>query len=424
MRALLKAWMPHGSFLRNVSILTGGTVFAQGLMVLVMPVLTRLYTPEDFNLFAVYVSIMSLATVVSCLRYNIAIALPEDDADAMALLIISLISAIFVSILCAGPVFLAPEATTRMLGQANLRPYLWMIPLGVLIGSTYNALQYWASRKKRFGLVAKTRVVRALGGVGTQLGIGVWSPSHFGLMFSHMVYGGLGIFELGRNILREDRECCSQVDWVRLKMQASLYRRFPLYSVPEALFNTGGVQLPIILIAALGTGSDAAYLLLATQVIGVPMGLIGSSVAQVYLAEGPKRLRNKTLGKFTRSTMWTLFKSGAPPIVLVGTLSPFLSPVVFGDEWERAGVLVAWMTPWYVLQFVASPVSMIFHITGKQRLAMWLNAFGLILRLAIVVAALNLIPQRVPEFYTLGGFMFIVIYLLLIIRVANLQDKT
>lgn len=398
-------------------------MLAQGLMVLAMPVLTRLYSPEDFNLLAVYVSVLSLVTVVSCLRYNIAIALPKHDEDGMALLIVSLISAIFVSLLCAAPVFLAPEATARMLGQANLRPYLWMIPLGVLIASAYNALQYWASRKKRFGLVTKTRVMRALGGVGTQLGIGVWSPSHFGLMLGHMVYGGLGIFELGRSILREDRKCFGKVNWERLRAQAFSYRRFPLYSVPEALFNTGGVQLPIILIAALGAGSDAAYLLLATQVIGVPMGLIGSSVAQVYLAEGPERLRTGTLGNFTRSTMWTLFKNGAPPIILVGVLSPFLFPLVFGVEWARAGVLVAWMTPWYVLQFVASPVSMIFHIAGKQQLAMWLNALGLTLRLAIVISALSFVPQRASEFYTLGGFLFIVIYLLLIIRVADLQDK-
>lgn len=415
----LNAWMPQGSYLRNVSILTGGTMFAQGLMVLALPVLTRLYTPEDFNLLAVYVSTVGLVTVFSCLRYNIAIPLPRNDADGMALLALSLIMAVLISLLCAVPVFLAPEASAAVLEQPELAPFLWMIPLGILISSIYNALQYWASRKKRFGLVAKTRINRAVGGVGTQLGAGIGLTSAFGLLFGHMIYGGLGIFALGRNILREDRECLGQVDMARLKSQAIAYRRFPLYSVPESLSNTAGIQLPIILIAAQAAGPEAAFLLLATRVIGMPMSLIGGSVAQVFLAEAPGCLGNGTLGGLTRSTMWALFKVGAPPMVLVGTLSPLLFPLVFGAEWSRAGLLVAWMTPWYVLQFVASPVSMVFHVVGKQLYAMLLAIFSLVLRLAVVIAALAHSPGQASEFYALSGLVFCIVYLMAIAHCAN-----
>ena len=415
--------MPHGSFLRNVSILTGGTTLAQGLMVLALPLLTRIYTPADFKLLAVYVSTLGLITVVSSLRYNIAIPLPEEEADAMALLALSLISAVLISLLCVLPVLVAAETSAAFLGQPGLAPYLWMIPLGILIGSIYNSLQYWASRKKQFGLVSKTLIARSVGGVGTQIVLGVGMVSPFGLLFGHMVYGGFGIFALGRNILREDRMSLGRVDLQRLKSQAIAYRRFPYYSMPEALFNTAAVQLPIIFIAAQVAGPEAAFLLLAMRVIGMPMGLIGSSVAQVYLVEAADRMRNATLGPFTRRTMWVLFKTGAPPLVLVGTLSPLLFPLVFGADWERAGILVAWMTPWYVLQFVVSPVSMIFHIAGKQPLAMLLNIFGLSLRLSVIFAALAYSPELVSELYALSGLAFCIVYLTAILKVANTQGE-
>ena len=147
MRKALTRLMPAGSFARNVGMLTSGTVFAQGLAVLALPLLTRLYSPEDFALLAVYVAIIGIATVVSCLRYNIAIPLPEDDADGMALLAVALIAAIVVSALLALPTLLAPSQTAALLGQPMLAPYLWMVPVGVLLASMYNALQYWSSRK-------------------------------------------------------------------------------------------------------------------------------------------------------------------------------------------------------------------------------------------------------------------------------------
>lgn len=411
MRARLNKWLPQGSFLRNVTILTGGTVFAQGLMVAALPVLTRLYSPEDFSLLAVYVAIIGIVTVVSCLRYNIAIPLPEQDADGMALLAVALLAACGVSLLCALPVILAPEATARLLGQPGLQPYLWMIPVGVFIASVYNALQYWASRKKRFALVTQTRMTRAVGGVGTQLGLGAVNPSPFGLIFGHMIYGGLGIVGLLRNLLHNDRSLLGMLDRRNMRDQARSYRRFPLYSVPEALFNTAGVQLPLIIIAAMVAGPEAGFLFLAMRVMGLPMGLIGSSVAQVFLAEAPAKLRDGTLAAFTRRTMWTLFRTGAPVMIAVGVISPLVFPLVFGPEWGRAGWLVAWMTPWFVLQFVASPVSMVIHVLGRQGLAMALQAAGLVLRVGAVLIAAAVASENMSEIFAISGVVFYGVYM-------------
>ena len=411
MRAALARWLPAGSFARNVGVLTGGTAFAQGLAVLALPLLTRLYSPEDFALLAVYVAIIGIATVVSCLRYNIAIPLPEDDADGMALLAVALIAATGISALLALPVLLAPARTAALLGQPGLAPYLWMVPLGVFLASAYNALQYWASRKKRFGLVTRTRMTRAVGGIGTQAAIGAAAPSPFGLVFGHMLYGGLGVVGLARDLWRQDRAILRRMEGLRIVGIASVFRRFPTWSVPEALFNTAGVQVPVILIAAAAAGPEAGFLMLAMRVMGLPMGLIGSSVAQVFIAEAPARLRDGTLAAFTRSTMWTLFRTGAPPLVAVGALSPLLFPLVFGAEWARAGWLVAWMTPWFVLQFVASPVSMVLHVTGRVALAMGLQAFGLLLRVGPVLAVASAVPERLSEVYALTGAVFYGVYL-------------
>lgn len=414
MRARLDRWLPPGSFLRNISILTGGTVFAQALMVAALPVLTRLYSPEDFSLLAVYVAIIGIVTVVSCLRYNIAIPLPERDADGMALLAVALLATFGISLLCAVPVILAPQATARLIGQPGLQPYLWMVPVGVLIASVYNALQYWASRKKRFALVTQTRMTRAVGGVGTQLGLGALTPSPFGLILGHMIYGGLGIVGLLRNLLRNDRNLLASIDRRNIQDQAHIYRRYPLYSVPEALFNTAGVQLPLIIIAAMVAGPEAGFLFLAMRVMGLPLGLIGSSVAQVFLAEAPAKLRDGTLAAFTRQTMWTLFKTGAPVMLAVGVISPLVFPLVFGSDWARAGWLVAWMTPWFVMQFVASPVSMVIHVMGRQGLAMTLQAVGLVLRVGAVLIASALAFHKMSEIFALSGMVFYGIYIIAI----------
>lgn len=422
MRAALSRWLPAGSFARNVGMLTGGTAFAQGLAVLALPLLTRLYSPEDFDLLAVYVAIIGIATVASCLRYNIAIPLPENDADGMTLLAVALISAIAVSAALALPVLLAPAYTAAVLGQPRLEPYLWMVPFGVLLASAYNALQYWSSRKKQFGLVARTRMTRAGGGIGTQAAIGAAAPSPFGLIFGHMLYGGLGVVGLLHNLLLRDRLVLRQQNFTRIREQLIAYRRFPIWSAPEALFNTLGMQLPVILIAAASAGPEAGFLMLAMRVMGLPMTLVGASVSQVLIAEAPAKLRNGTLATFTRSTMWRLFLIGAPPLLVVGALSPLLFPVVFGPEWGRAGWLMSWMAPWFLLQFVASPVSMVLLITGHYKQALLLQAAGFVLRVGGVILASNVAVERVSETYALTGVLFYGFYIV-VIYVTQIKGK-
>jgi O-antigen/teichoic acid export membrane protein len=71
--------LPKGGFARSVALVTAGSVLGQGLVLASAPLLTRLYTPADFGVLAVYGSIVSLVAVVAALRYELAIALSRHD---------------------------------------------------------------------------------------------------------------------------------------------------------------------------------------------------------------------------------------------------------------------------------------------------------------------------------------------------------
>jgi O-antigen/teichoic acid export membrane protein len=414
LRSTVARLLPKSAFGQNVGILAGGTLFAQGLMALSLPALTRLYTPDDFALLAVYMAILGLLTAVASLRLNLAIPLPERDEEAMNLVALSVAAAVVVTAVLTVAVLADAATIARLLRHPEMEPLLWMVPVGVFLAAAYNALQYWATRRHRIQLVTRTRMTRAVGGAGTQLGVGLASPTPFGLLLGHMLYSGLGVLGLSRAMWREDRELFAAVGLDAARSALRRYSRFPLFSVPEALFNTGAIQLPILVIAAASAGPEAGYLMLAMQALGVPMALLGTSVAQVYLVEAPRRLREGTLPSFTRQAMLGLLKTGGVPLILAGAVSPLLFPLAFGEEWGRAGVIVAWMTPWFVLQFLTSPISAVLHVTGNISAAMALQAFGLALRLGSVLAAVSLAKQWLVEVYALSGMVFYGVYMLVI----------
>ena len=101
-RAFRWASIPGGVFGRHVVTLASGTAVGQVLLVLALPVLTRLYTPADYGALAVYSATLTVLLVLASLRFEQAIPLPEDDRVAGSLLALSLLSLTLVALL-SGP---------------------------------------------------------------------------------------------------------------------------------------------------------------------------------------------------------------------------------------------------------------------------------------------------------------------------------
>lgn len=413
MRARLRTLNREG-FARSVGVLVGGTAFSQGFALLMLPIVTRLYTPADFSVLAVFASILSIVSVVACLRLEIAIPLPESDEDAANLFALALGVGAIVSAVAGLVIWCFSRQILELTGQQVLRSYLWLLPLGIWLTSAYSAIQFWSTRKKRFGTIAKTRMTQALGSIGTQVGLGWLGFAPLGLLLGQVVASGAGLFGLASRAIRVDRFAFKKIRWIDMCRVMRRYDRFPKYSTFEAFANSAGIQLPVIIIASVALGAEAGYLMLGMRVIGAPMALIGGAVSQVYLSRAPSEYRAGTLASFTVQITNGLVKSAGGPLIFVGIISPIIFPFVFGENWRRAGDLVLWMTPWFLLQFLTSPTSMALHVTDNQRTAMSLQLAGLAIRLGGIAVAGGLAGRYVAEAYAVSGFIFYCIYLLVL----------
>lgn len=415
----------RGGFLRSVLVLVGGTAFAHAITALALPILTRLYSPADFSILAVFSSLLSIIAVAACFRFDVAIPMPERDSDAFNLLALSMGCAFACSLLVGTTVLLTPPWVLETAGRMDMEPFLWLLPIGILLAGSYSALQNWFVREKEFSLIARSRVMQSAASAGTQIGMARLGSGPIGLLVGYLLNTGSACIGLGYRLFRDEQfgQNVKALNWPSLKQTWYEYRRFPKYSVWEALANSAAIQVPIIMIAALSVGPEAGYLLLAMSVIQAPMALFGTAIGQVYFSRAPQEYRDGNLGSFTAEILGGLIKAGVGPLLAVGILSPVVFGIIFGEGWERAGWLVAWMTPWFIMQFLATPVSMAIHVTGHQRSAFFLQVFGLLLRVFSVWGAAQFSSAPVSEAYAFSGALFYFIYLWIILRCVKSVRK-
>lgn len=411
----------NNSFIRSVGVLISGTAFAHGITALALPVLARLYTPSDFSALAVFTSILSIIVVAACLRFDVAVAMPNHDKDAFALLVLSLLCAFTFALLLLPLALLFSEQISTWFNQPKLGNYLWLIPVGVFLAGCYSAIQSWLVRKKEFPMIARNRVVQSAAATGTQVGLGFAGAGIFGLLLGTVMNTGAACVLLAYRIVRHEKKMLRSVTWEGIRSVAIEYQRYPKFSTLEALTNSAAIQVPIIMIAALAVGPEAGYITMAMYVIQAPMSLFGTAIAQVYLSRAPTEHRDGKLREFTTEILGGLFKTGVGPLIFVGITSPLVFPFIFGDQWSRAGHLVAWMTPWFIMQFLVSPISMALHVAGHQKTALNIQNIGFVLRVIAVWIAAKWFKNDIAEVYALSGFVFYLMYLIIVLKLLKIE---
>lgn len=425
MNTFIKNRLPKNKFLQRVGVLVGGTAIGQLIAILTLPILTRLYDPEAFSILAVYVSVLTLLTVVSgmCLEY--AIPLPKSDRIAAALLLLAITSVLIFTSLTTLAIIFIPHIFNALTND-KISQYLWLLPMGVFSVGMYNTLQYWSTRNKKFGLIAKTRVTQSLSGTSVKLSSGyLLNGWVFGLLFGQLLAQGAGFLSLGSSLLKNDLKIFRMIKPKHIYLALKRYDQFPKFTSLEVFANTAGIQIPIILIAYYAVGAEAGYMMIAMQLLSAPIGMISGAVSQVYLAESANMFRQGHLKEFTKKTIKNLAKIAFLPLLIIAILAPILIPYLLGDEWSRTGVLISWMIPWFLMQFITSPVSTSLYITKNQKLAFLLQFIGLLIRVGSVYIAALFFNERISEFYAVSGFVFYSIYLFVVLKVVGkMQDNS
>lgn len=405
-------------------MLASGAALAHGVTAAALPVLSRMYAPEHFSVLAVFAGLMSVCAVGAALRFDLAVPLPESLADALNLVVLGVLSALAFAVILALGIAVAGDSIVAATNLPALSNYLWLLPVSVVLASVGSVLQYWSGRRGQFALLACSRLAQSSTTAGTQIALGLVPLAPLGLVAGQIVNSAVGCVWLGSRMLREHgaylRVCVSRT---RLRELFVEYRQFPTFSTLEAFANAAAVHVPLILIAKYAAGGAAGQVMLAMTVMQAPMSLIGAAVGQVYVSQAAMEYRAGALGKFTGEAAARLARLGVGPLLAVGIAGPAVFPILFGHAWDRAGELVAWMTPWFILQFVAAPLGLALHVTGHQRTALLLQVSGLALRVAAVAAAGVWITPRVGEAYAVSGALFYLVYCVVVFRTVGTRGS-
>lgn len=375
-------------FLKNVLFVSGGTMFAQLIVLLFSPIISRIYTSTDFGVFQQYQAILSFLLVISGLRYEMAIFLPKENKDAYSILVLSLLINVCFSIflLLAIAILRSIDYSFSFLnGILNL---VYFIPFAILGASIYQSLNNMVIREKDFKQIGITKITQSSGLIGGQVLIGYYIDKAIGLIWGDLISKFLGISTFVKALLKKNKLLLLHTNFKKLKSLGYEYRKFPLVSVPSGLLNVAGITISTFFIGNFWGLSALGFYALVDRIFSAPSMLIGQSVSQVYMGEfvklsytNPEALLARFLNLIKKISLITIL-----PYTFAAILAPYLFGWIFGYQWSEAGIYFAILAPMQFVGIIAWPLIPTLNLLERQS---WQLAWD-IFRLLLVIMVLSI----------------------------------
>jgi O-antigen/teichoic acid export membrane protein len=416
-------WLPKGGFLRNVATLMTGTGFAQGIMLAAAPILTRLYTPEDFGLLGTYMAIFTSLSVLSCWSYDPAIVLPEKEEDAANLLVLAFTITTGMSATILGMVAMFRQPTATLLGAPGLSDLLWLLPVSIFGTGLFQAFNYWSIRKKQFERVAVARIFRSVATVAMQTGFGSVGAFGAGGLVGGLLAGHLaGPAVLGRQTLRQDMRLLQSSLGVRRMLElAKRYRKYPLFLTWPSVLDSLTQWLPILFFTKFFGIAVSGQYVVTMRLLQIPAAALGEAVGQVYfqrLAEHQNL--GGDIGGLVEKTTVRLFAIAILFCSIVVVVAPTFFAFILGESWRTAGQYAQILAPAMGLRFVVSPLSMVLIARNRPEIAAIWKVGALILTVSTLFFSLLFATALYTVIaLTIADIFLYTIYLLFVFHVGG-----
>jgi O-antigen/teichoic acid export membrane protein len=400
--------MPRSDFWNNVMTVLAGAAGAQALPLLAAPLLTRMCTPAEMGAFSVWLGVITVASTAATLRVETAMVL--DHEKRQQILCFSVVA------WCAAVSALALTllmAAGRALGLPAVRDMSWFELLTVGAGTwltayTQTMLAYAASHK-RFGDAAKARILRAAVVAVSQLAL-LYIGLESGALLAGQLIGLLAGLWAAQLLLSPPAARIRLTLDHEQRSYLMRHRDFWRYSLPSSLLNALVGQLPLFMIG-INYGALAAGLFALTQrVLSAPTAFIAASILEVFKRQAVQEF--ESLGhcrEVYRATFKALVLLALAPSLVLLLFSPQLFSWVFGPDWRQAGELARILSPLCFLNFVASPLSYVFFVAGKQKLELMWQVALFAMTVAVFLAPVSLFQSMLA--YVAGRSALYLVYL-------------
>ena len=358
-----------------IQLITGASL-AQVITIVVSPISTRLYEPEELGVYTLLLTIISLFGPIICGKYELSIVSAKDENEAMEIVAGSIIISFILTIL------ITIGYNLYLLNMPSIRNdvglFAYVVILLLFINALINILTSYNNRHKEYKTISNVYVIR---NIVQNLGLVVFGIMKFGtvgLLLAQLLGSIFGLKKQSSKFL-ENLGSLKKVSFSGVKEVLIKYKNQLIYSMPAHFISNLSYSILNFFITGLFGLSVFGYYSMAYRMLGLPLSLISMNISKVFFKRATdENMLTGNFHKTLKQTALILLIISIPMVLILTLFGPYLFDFVFGDGWGTAGEYVRILAPMYGIRLVVAALTPALIVSGEQKLEMKIQVLFLL----------------------------------------------
>ncbi|NAS07487.1 lipopolysaccharide biosynthesis protein [Acinetobacter haemolyticus] len=405
------------SFLKKAAKFGSGVILAQLITAASIPLLSRLYSPEDFSFFGMLFSISAILVAFVTLRLETLLPKEEDaEVDHKLNVVINVAYLTFLPLLFSATFLL--YFVNNVFKSEDL---IWgvFIVLAAITFSLFNTINILNVRRDEMALVNKARVSRSTLSV-------IFQSTLFNIK------GGLFLGEVIARFFGLVFLCKKEYFRFNLKLSIKLIKEkinYIKYVLTSNFFNILGLNIYPIIILKFYDPFLVGKFFFVQKILSAPVTMVAQSVSIALLGDFKKIIKSdkNILVKKMNKISFILFFSSFLVFLVSALFFKYFEVLIFGIKWEGIYQYVFILIPFLVGQVAFSPFSqMLLLVGGEKKQFLWdISRLVLVLLSIFIPLFLNVEDAFTISLYIFSVanfFMYLIHYFILIDAIRGFSD--
>ena len=402
---MLKNLKDSNSFLGNTLKVASGTLVAQIVGYLFLPLITRLYTPENFGEFGIFIAIFGLISPLLGGKFEVALILEKDKVRKMNLYLLSAILTLFISVISFLVFFFFRDIIISIFSLTINKNVLLILPFTLFLSGLYQANRFLLISNNSFGVISIAIILEKIANIGTKFFIGFFKPSSLGLVVSDLLSKIVAVSYTSFTIIQKKLYVSSLKKFNKYEVQKLFkkYKKFPTYELMSDWFDSISNQIPLLIMAFYFNSFILGYYVFANTILKNIITLTSKNFGSVYYKK-ISEINEIERKPFTSKLISNLSAFGVLPFIIIAIGAPEIFSFVFGKNWHNAGVYAQIMSPYLMIFFFLKPINSLYRVYNEQDKLFYLNIVNFIVfSLAIILGVLKKDPTLTIILVSISG---------------------
>lgn len=371
----------NNDFVKSVSVLVSGSIIARLIGLFTLPIVSRLYSPEDFGENGVILATAAIISSLGSLGLNSAVMIPKSDKESDIVFKVAFFTStsIYITLFLLAFIF----SQSYQLAKTSL-PYLitsLLIFLLAFSSQLSGILSTYINRKGMNRVLFYNSIISALATLFVTIPLGFLKVGVLGLVIASLVSGLLCSLQM-IYYANPFKQKITKRDFILVFKK---YKDFVIYQYPSNFIGTFAIQLPTRFLSANYGNDKLGIYNMNERIFGIPLQLLATPITTVYFRTASK-LQDQTddLARLTFKLIRNIMLVSIVPIVIIALFGEELFSFALGSQWATAGKLASVLVVQYVFDFCSNSISYCRVALNRQKLNLWI----VIIRLIIVVSSL------------------------------------